>query len=114
MTFAAFLAAVGAATGHHYSEDSVEGQDIKKLWEEVCGWKPIEEAPKDGSMVLAWFPTAFGRGAWLRATWDNQRYHSKPKPHWAPRRAVPYATEYKANQPTHFRPLPEPPEVEGA
>lgn len=61
------------------------------------GWRPIETAPKDGRRVLLWHPSweAPSGGQWYGSDW-RLFYHGGA-----------YAT-----QPTHWMPLPTPPEGE--
>lgn len=71
-------------------------------------WQPIETAPKDGSVFLAWFPWYGGNVEKCR--WDTQRFAKRPNPYFAPDSerwlGVRPARE---NQPTHWMPLPDPP-----
>lgn len=71
-------------------------------------WMPMETAPKDGTKFLAWWPTVT-LGSIQFTYWDDQKYHVKPLPrfiydgHWG-------ASDSRSNQPTHWMPLPAPPE----
>ena len=65
------------------------------------GWRPIAEAPKDGTFLLLWIPTATG-ARWSIGYWNAKR----GEPCWW----EPYTMRVK---PTHFMPLPAPP-VEAA
>jgi hypothetical protein len=71
-------------------------------------WQPIETAPKDGK-ILAWCPQ---RGVCAPAYWNEDKYAKNPRPywtHWGERMCGTLAT--RKDQPTHWMPLPEPPEV---
>lgn len=69
-------------------------------------WQPIETAPKDGTDILLYF----GAWGWIRGNWDSQLHHGKPKPYWTNDR-LRYlgVTETRANQPTHWMPIPPAP-----
>lgn len=72
---------------------------------ERAAWRPVSEAPKDGTLVLTYWPTLYGAeqysvrswqtGDWgrIRAGWADCWMQIKPN-----------------NEPTHFRHLPAPPE----
>lgn len=60
-------------------------------------WRPISEAPKDEWGVLAFVPTYYqGRGAVIKAIWLDGEW---------------YDNFAHTVEPTHYRPLPAPPEV---
>lgn len=67
-------------------------------------WLAIESAPKDRQVLL------FSRhlGSAVIGRWDDQRHHNKPRPYWE------YGwmgvTWARDNPPTHWQPLPDPPE----
>lgn len=79
-------------------------------------WMPIETAPRDGTRILGWnaeygmretFMTKFGEGSPGYALWKsgdgplNSGWRwSEPKNNWA-----------SSWRPTHWMPLPEPPEA---
>jgi len=76
------------------------------------GWQPIETAPKDGTRVLFWV-RGFGRWMCVCGSWDIERYATKPKPHWThDNERSNGIRETRANQPTHWMPLPAPPATE--
>lgn len=76
------------------------------------GWRPIETAPKDGSTVLVWFSDLYNGTADL-ARWDNDQYARKPRPYWTGNRERILGTvAYRQGKPTHWMPLPEPPNAE--
>ena len=71
--------------------------EVKRLQALTAQWRPISEAPKDGTIILIWLPD--------RKLIDIARgYETGP---------MPYTTNYTAGLATHFMPLPEPPEVSG-
>ena len=69
-------------------------------------WQPIETAPKDGGDLLLFCPA---RGA-VRGSWNACKYDSKPRPYWTHDRERLYGVkDTRADQPTHWMPLPKPP-----
>lgn len=68
-------------------------------------WQPIDTAPKNGTNVLL-----LRDGIADLGLWSEDRNHYQPRPFWRYRRSV-SATSDRAHQPTHWCPLPEPPEV---
>jgi uncharacterized protein DUF551 len=78
----------------------------------VTDWRPMEDAPKDGSVILGWFPyyatTAEG-GSVFVMRWDDERYCNKPKPHWKASGWVWGVRDQREKQPTHWMPVPDPP-----
>lgn len=76
-------------------------------------WLPIETAPKDGTIVLLYRPSAI---KWMRVapgSYDDERVHSAPRPKWDCLYKIASVRDMREHQPTHWMPLPEPPtEVE--
>lgn len=78
-------------------------------------WRPIESAPKEHKpgelqppLIGLWIPAignAYGRYA-------DERYAKKPRPYWSYHTVMGVGYQ-RANQPTHWQPLPPPPPVEG-
>lgn len=70
--------------------------------QEVAGWQPIENAPKDGRTILAYFPLEGLGKDWERVMPVKYRESMMPEP-WifAGRAASSYSTG-----PTHWMPLP--------
>lgn len=68
-------------------------------------WLAIESAPKDGTKILGYGPR--GAEVWR---WNRQPYHQRPNPYWE--RSGGSVTADRANQPTHWCPLPPPPSAE--
>lgn len=67
-------------------------------------WRPIEEAPRDGTRILV--PMG---GCIVIASWCDQKYHKNPHPYWQyTMRGVRWDRE---NQPEVWMPLPEMPNV---
>lgn len=77
-------------------------------------WRTIDDnAPKDGRRILLWGPE------WWHpepGSWDTQPYHKRPKPHWSAFKHAQLqgAAWMKANQPTLWMPLAEPPAAPAA
>jgi hypothetical protein len=72
-------------------------------------WQPIETAPKDG-MILLFRPTAPKWGMVSEGKWDAQPHHKKPNPYWEMWLKIGSTTDSRRHDPTHWMPLPEPPE----
>lgn len=69
------------------------------------GWMDISTAPKDGTDILGG-SAEYGVAIYH---WDTQKYHKKPKPYWKRWfHSIPYD---RAQPPTHWQPLPSPPET---
>lgn len=72
-------------------------------------WLPIESAPKDGTKVLLYCPHI----GVVRGSWQFNKYAKKPRPYWSNDwEAVAGAIATRADQPTHWMPLPPPPQDE--
>jgi hypothetical protein len=73
-------------------------------------WQPIETAPKDGTRVLLfWLAGLYGSRHIEFGRWDDDKYARKgPRPYWTGERPN-NASAYRASQPTHWMPMPEPP-----
>jgi nitrogen fixation protein FixH len=73
-------------------------------------WQPIETAPND-KIILLYRPTA--TADWMRVTigkHEDQRYAVNPRPYWGLWIKVGSTTEARMHTPTHWMPLPEPPQ----
>lgn len=72
-------------------------------------WRPISEAPKDGTPVLLLRPRVGSPGLYIRniGAWDEQKYHTKPIPYW--KSDITQVTVDRCNPPTHWMPLPAAP-----
>jgi hypothetical protein len=74
-------------------------------------WQPIESAPKDGTWFLAWSGTIFQGGLVTKAKWDADLTAKKPRPMWTYAESWIGRHHMKLHQPTHWMPLPAPPEA---
>lgn len=72
-------------------------------------WRPISTAPKDGSYVLLYGPARGTTPSVGRFTADE--YAKRPRPFWS-RVGLWGVTWDRLNPPTHWMPLPLPPEPE--
>ena len=72
-------------------------------------WRPIEEAPKDGTRVLVYPPTWEGSGSCSVASWDEDKYSRRPRPFWKRSDDFGRVTTSRERPPTHFMPLPSAP-----
>lgn len=69
------------------------------------GLQPIETAPKDRDILLL-----CPRRGCVRGRWSDEKYASKPIPYWTNDRVNIVGTrETRADQPTHWMPLPDVP-----
>lgn len=66
-------------------------------------WQPIETAPRDGRLLLVWWPEfakLYGHGATVVAAWRDDMYWQAGNYHTFGLRNTP---------PSHWLPLPPPP-----
>ncbi len=71
-------------------------------------WQTIDSAPK-GYAILIWLPV--GRPA--VGHWEKQGHHDRPRPYWTCSDEYIFGRNWmRANQPTHWQPLPAPPSQE--
>lgn len=100
-------------------------EQAKQIADEIVGmvrdmarassWQPIETAPTDGTVMLGWFPyfcAAGERGQVFVMRWNDEKWASKPKPHFDASGWVWGVRELRKRQPTHWMPLPDPPAQE--
>lgn len=74
------------------------------------GWQPIETAPKDGRDILVMIPEDSALVPDI-AYWDSDKYASNPRPLWSMRKKWLWGVRWcREHQPTHWQPLPEPPQ----
>lgn len=73
-------------------------------------WQPIETAPKDKA-VLLYRPTALAWAVVAVGKWTSQQYNTRPRPYWEMWMHIGSVAEARMWVPTHWMPLPEPPEV---
>lgn len=86
-------------------------QETRALREALAQtWRDIETAPKDGQ-ILGWCPI---RSEARILHWDTEEFHNKPKPHWASYGFLFGKIAERADQPTHWMPLPASPGVRPA
>ncbi len=79
------------------------------LAEQAPQWQPIETAPKDGTYVLVVPPTHSSVSCSV-ARFDNDRYSRKPRPFWNRSDGWGRVSVSRDTPPTHWMPLPKPPE----
>ena len=72
-------------------------------------WKTIDTAPKDGTTVLV-YPPHWGNATVSIAWWDDDKYANRPRPFWK-RIDARQITDSRENPPTHWMPMPPPPEI---
>ena len=72
----------------------------------VGKWQPISEAPMDGTVVLLWWDGDFAP----LAHWDGCQWVYKMAQAWPDGMADIIARRLLGYEPTHWMPLPEPPE----
>lgn len=71
-------------------------------------WQLMDSAPKDKDILL-FCPN---RGV-VRGRWEEDKYAKTPRPYWKNDRERSFGTrETRADQPTHWMPLPKAPNVE--
>lgn len=95
-------------------------------------WLPIETAPRDGSIVLLWAPNARDKcegdltytdcdvvvGRWQKSNWHKTDENHEPTGQWESDlvefevgwESTGSYTRHHAIKPTHWMPLPSPPE----
>lgn len=74
----------------------------------VGEWQDISTAPRDGTEILA-YTTLFG-GRVTMAVWDSDKYAKVPKPRFISRESIYGRADLLKSPPTHWMPLPNPPE----
>jgi hypothetical protein len=73
-------------------------------------WQPIETAPKDGTRVILFRPTARSWAQIITGKFNLDIYASKMRPYWDTDIAILEGkSATRSNAPTHWMPLPEPP-----
>lgn len=68
-------------------------------------WQPIETAPRN-EYILVWPSSSNGTASC--AKWDTDSFSKRPRPYW--RRLDAGLQESRLNPPTHWMPIPDPPE----
>lgn len=69
----------------------------------VSGWQPIETAPRDGTLIWAFWPVHTRDDQQKTTCWDNSM---SDDPRW-----VDHADSIDWCQPTHWMPLPPAPDA---
>lgn len=72
-------------------------------------WMDIETAPKDGTVILV-YPGTWDYSA-SPAKWNEDQYAKKPRPFWDRSDAITVGWN-RGRVPTHWIPMPEPPQRE--
>lgn len=109
-----------AINPHCYGRDPNEDLDLCDVcyWRkraEAFQWRPIETAPRDGTRILLYRPTAGEWGQFVFGKYENDEYAKKPKPHFRTDLERLWGVRSdRESQPTHWMPLPEPPKAEGS
>lgn len=83
--------------------DSVRDEAASLLSRWPGGWRPIETAPKDGTKVDLFFPLAGRQTDWQ---WEESKLWGET---WLHKHKNGDASTYPNQQPTHWQPIPEPP-----
>lgn len=78
---------------------------------EMVEWRPIETAPRDGTVVLGW-SSFFPSRRPVEVSWDDDRYARKPAPRWVARDAAYGRRAFFEHPLTHWLPLPPAPGAE--
>lgn len=80
-------------------------------------WRPISEAPKDGTRVLLYDPTSSGliyTGCWeakFYSHFNEDKGEVEYSGDWTAHQVESWGMEeYASLTPTHFMPLPQPPQ----
>jgi len=81
-------------------------------WQTMNQWQKIESAPKDGTLILLYRPTAFDWGKVTIGKYDNDSCAKKQRPFWEMWFKIGGVTESRSWVPTHWMPLPEQPKIE--
>lgn len=73
-------------------------------------WQPIETAPRDQNVIVC-RPYPFGDGRRVCiARYDDDACNKNPRPYWRSSGQWASKTQDRLSLPTHWTPLPEPPE----
>ena len=78
-------------------------------------WQQIETAPKDRA-ILGFIPyhgTEAEKGSVWVMRWNDERFAKTPRPHFEASGWVWGIRAMREQQPTHWMPLPDPPEPSG-
>jgi hypothetical protein len=69
----------------------------------VVGWQPIETAPKDGTLVIAFYADRHGHGRYSLRYWAAGDWGARSEG-WSDQHR-----QLRSSDPTHWMPLPPPP-----
>jgi len=75
----------------------------------MSNWQDMATAPKDGTYILLSCPKPLGV---ITGCYDNDKYAKKPRPYWMDRGTFWGVLRTRQNQPTHWMPLPAPPQLQ--
>ena len=79
--------------------------EIARLREQTQ-WRPIETAPKDGSLILGWDNKVMrGKGAACVMLWARNEHTQKHE--W-----MNFSNAYRVDNPRYWMPLPQPPQTQ--
>lgn len=74
----------------------------------MSDWQPIKTAPKTKNILLS-----CPRLGVIRGRWNPNQYAKKPRPYWTNDcEQLSGVSRTRADQPTHWMPLPLPPTLE--
>jgi hypothetical protein len=85
-----------------------EAAAIKQWNTRATPWRPIAEAPRDGTPVDLWVVFPIGARRWADAQWLEKHNCSGPA-NWCTRDKMPLHAFIDKPVATHFMPLPAPP-----
>ena len=75
-------------------------------------WQPIETAPRDARVIL-YRPTGLHVARVVVGCYRDERYSDRPRPYWThDLERMEGKLNARAHQPTHWMPLPAPPEAQ--
>jgi hypothetical protein len=78
--------------------------------QDVAGWRPIETAPKDESIIMLFRADEKHWASISTGYFKNDRFARNPKPYWGgPHERSLGIRWYRENPPTHWMPLPAAP-----
>lgn len=89
----------------NYQGEIMEAIDLIRQMQ----WQPIETAPKDGTLVLLFRPSAHEWGRVAPGKWHANEHAASPRPFWDGWLKIGARSEWREWQPTHWMPLPAPP-----
>ena len=75
-------------------------------------WRGMDSAPKDGTVVLVYRPTAPTWGRVTPGGWDEDKHANNPRPYWQSWFKIGCVKEWRYWEPTCWTPLPVAPDTE--